>query len=73
MGDIKTGKIDIDTNINNAANQSFDAAKKGFADLNIKTGFEGFDNNTSQVDGFLSNVKASTTDLAKKIKQGLFK
>ena len=73
MGDIKTGKIDIDTNINNAANQSFDAAKKGFADLNIKTGFEGFDNNTSQVDGFLSNVKASTTDLAKRIKQGLFK
>ena len=67
MGDIKTGKIDIDTNINNAANQSFDAAKKGFADLNIKTGFEGFDNNTSQVDGFLSNVKASTTDLAKRI------
>jgi len=73
MSDINTGKIDIDTNINNAANQSFDAAKKGFADLNIKTGFEGFDNNTSQVDGFLSNVKANTTDLAKRIKQGLFK
>ena len=72
MDDINTGKIDIDTNINNAANESFGAAKKGFADLNIKSGFQGLDKNTSQVDGFLSNVKANTTDIAKRIKEGLF-
>ena len=73
MNDLEANKSNIDNDIQNAANKSFGAASKGFSDLGVKTGIKDFDTNSGQVNNFLSNLKANSTDLAKKIRQGLFK
>ena len=73
MNELEANKSNIDYDIQNAANKSFGAASKGFSDLGVKTGIKDFDTNSGQVNNFLSNLKANSTDLAKKIRQGLFK
>ena len=73
MNDLEANKSNIDNDIQNAANKSFGAASKEFSGLGVKTGFIDFDTNGGQVNNFLSNLKANSTDIAKKIRQGIFK
>ena len=68
MDDIKTGKIDIESDIEAASTKSFAAAEKGFADLNINTKTAIKDANIGKVEGFMKSAKIGSLDLAKKIK-----
>ena len=68
MNDIKTGKIDIESDIEVASTKSFAAAEKGFADLNINTKTAIKDANIGKVEDFMKLAKTNSLDIAKKIK-----
>ena len=71
MNKLKTGELDLTDNINAAANESFAAAKKGFADLNIKNITVQNDKLNGQVNDFIKKAKPGTATEAQRI-AGIF-